>query len=661
MAGAASKLKRAKQPAKEKGSRPVDYRLGSFTLDVPGSKAFDADIAQAILTAELELTMEGASTLTLTVEDSDGSFLKSGTLVTWVWGKDTNIGKDDKWLRVGRAVDAKLDDINFRLVKVSKAATTLTLTFEERAVGLLRRKKGARKASRAKLTRAQFVQTLIREVKAYGGVKSFIPEAAKKQPIAKAPKKPTKVSDSERSDEGKSGIAKGEKLTVKGKPASAEQKANMQRVLDVAGGAPEKATLALVEACIIESEFHNLSGGEGTSVGILQLIDSHGSVAFRRDIEKVVKLFLDEGFTGKGGAIEIARKNPGMSAGNVAQEVQGSGFPDRYDEVRNEAEKIVSAYSGGGNIGGGSETYTKSYQYARGKDENSWDALGRLADEVRWKRFMRRGKLWFVSENYLFRQRPELKISEGAKGVDWIDFDVDMFARPTSTGTTPVAEVRVQARADLWTALPGMIVAIEDMGVVNGRWLVSSITRSLVDDAEACDITLRKPIPQAPEPAAETGTRGGAGGENAGDTPSGNVSGDIGGVKDALKEFIGLVAGQTSETINISDGLATSGHVPGSDHYQGRAVDIDVGGDAHSDPKARSKGNNIAAAALKVCGLGDHAAREIADQDEKLNFSYEAKWKGNIIVIGWRTLTGGNHFNHVHISLRNRAGAGTHQ
>jgi len=100
-----------------------------------------------------------------------------------------------------------------------------------------------------------------------------------------------------------------------------------------------KARLALWMAAIVESGVHDIDYGHSSSVGVLQLLDIHlgGSVAKRRDVVLVSKLFLRQGFTGKGGAIEIARRNPGTSAGQVAQAVQGSAFPDRYDERRLQA------------------------------------------------------------------------------------------------------------------------------------------------------------------------------------------------------------------------------------------------------------------------------------------------------------------------------------
>lgn len=106
--------------------------------------------------------------------------------------------------------------------------------------------------------------------------------------------------------------------------------------------APPRARLALWMAAIVESGVHDLSYGHSSSVGVLQLLDIHlgGSVAARRDVVRVAKLFLQTGFTGKGGAIAIARRNPGLSPGLVAQAVQGSANPERYDQRRQQAEAL---------------------------------------------------------------------------------------------------------------------------------------------------------------------------------------------------------------------------------------------------------------------------------------------------------------------------------
>ena len=121
-------------------------------------------------------------------------------------------------------------------------------------------------------------------------------------------------------------------------PPDPKVAAKLCRALEETKAGP-KARLALWMAAIVESGVHDIPYGHSSSVGVLQLLDIHlgGSVAARRDVVLVAKLFLRKGFTGKGGAIAIAERNPGLSAGRVAQAVQGSAFPDRYDERRLQA------------------------------------------------------------------------------------------------------------------------------------------------------------------------------------------------------------------------------------------------------------------------------------------------------------------------------------
>jgi len=116
--------------------------------------------------------------------------------------------------------------------------------------------------------------------------------------------------------------------------------------------APPKARLALWEAAIVESGVKDLPDGDDTSVGVLQLLDIHlgGSVSQRRDVELVARLFLTKGFTSPkpgNGAIGVARRSPGMTAGQVAQDVQGSAYPDRYDQRQGQAVALNKQFCGG--------------------------------------------------------------------------------------------------------------------------------------------------------------------------------------------------------------------------------------------------------------------------------------------------------------------------
>jgi hypothetical protein len=162
-----------------------------FYLDVVVKSGLDVSVADAITGGELERTMEGASTLTLTLHDPHRALLRNPDLA--------------------RAIDMTFGGYWWRLVKVSKSGDALTLTFEDRDVAYLRQHAKPRKAFRNKVTRAEFIRQLVREVgqrPAKKGRKptwntkriTFVcPELTKVQPIGnaedtKAPARRTKTA-----------------------------------------------------------------------------------------------------------------------------------------------------------------------------------------------------------------------------------------------------------------------------------------------------------------------------------------------------------------------------------------------------------------------------------------------------------------------------------
>ena len=118
------------------------------------------------------------------------------------------------------------------------------------------------------------------------------------------------------------------------------------RVLDRLDASP-KARLALWEALIVESGVKNLTYGDATSVGPLQLLAMHGSFEKRRDVPWVIEEFLENGYYGRGGAMSLARRHPEWSAGRVAQETQGSAHGERYDQRRLQAISLNKKFCGG--------------------------------------------------------------------------------------------------------------------------------------------------------------------------------------------------------------------------------------------------------------------------------------------------------------------------
>jgi cell wall-associated NlpC family hydrolase len=469
---------RSTQPSHE-----TDLDVQTIVLDVVSRKVrgLDARITASITGGELERTIEGASTLTLSVHDPERALLRSGMF--------------------SRAIDVRLDRLYFRLVKVAKSDDDLTLTFEDREVAYLRTHTKPKKAARSKMTRAEFALSLVREVKAGGGIRFVSPELHVRQPITGQRKKRSSAGRARERQKGLSSAAR--HLTVKGKAASATQKRYAERVLDVADSlnAPTKAAQALVAACIVESRIHNLSGGDRDSRGILQVRDSTARPMRlnNRDVEACASAFLTRGYWGKGGAIALARKHPSWTLGQIAQAVQGSGYPSRYDEHGGEARKFVDAYGSGDVTGSGDVRRKVPYQFRRGGAgttgrEDSWTCLQRLAEEVRWRCFMSAGALYFISEDQLLKAKPRLVLSEQTDGVLGIDFDVD-------NGKVS-SEVTVTARARRWIAAPGAVVQLSDCGPADGRWLVATIHRGLFD--ATATITLKRRTKKLREPEAET-------------------------------------------------------------------------------------------------------------------------------------------------------------
>lgn len=125
-----------------------------------------------------------------------------------------------------------------------------------------------------------------------------------------------------------------------------EQKDVIRRALAVAKkkGASARVKKALVEAMGVESNYRDLDYGDRDSKGVLQQRNNGAWGAARESVEKDVGQFVDK-------AMAANRTFKG-SAGQLAQEIQRSGFPGRYDERSGEAEAILRKLGGGS--GGGS-------------------------------------------------------------------------------------------------------------------------------------------------------------------------------------------------------------------------------------------------------------------------------------------------------------------
>jgi hypothetical protein len=132
-------------------------------LTIHGDLGVKADLNAATTSAVHEASLEGASTLTITVRDPTRALLRSNVVKT--------------------KATLTLDQVQYRLVKVARHGGELTLTFEETAVNVLREHDSPRKANRDTMTRAQFVQGLVREPRDFQ-IPFLCPELKVQQPIA---------------------------------------------------------------------------------------------------------------------------------------------------------------------------------------------------------------------------------------------------------------------------------------------------------------------------------------------------------------------------------------------------------------------------------------------------------------------------------------------
>lgn len=481
----------------QKGAQSVD--LSTFLLDVAKSKSLDFDIATNIMSADIERTMDGASTLTVAIKDVDNILMESGFF---------GDGTEDTF----QAIDVNIDGLWFRLVQVQKQGTVINLTFEDRIVAYMRLHKKHRKISRNKATRAEFARMLVREIKATDIV--FVsPSLHKKQPIAKI------KDEVDRQAKKEHGLVATVDLNVKSAKATKHQLKLGEAVLDAgsAMGANRKCMMAAMVTIIQESTI-TTTATNGEHVGLFQQEASafYGSEAQRRDPTHSANKFFSQ-------IIAADKAHPGVTVAQLAELVQRSGQPENYAQWTSQARKWVDEYGASDSVS--QSSYIKSYEFHRGppdgpKNENTWDCLQRLASEVRWRRFVVGNMVYFIDDHDLMLQKPRVELEETDEGINTIDFDMDQGKS--------VNEATVECRAERWLAPPGSVIKVKNQGPASGRWLVWTIKRSLF--STTATITLRQPESQKKEPAPEQVTR-------SGEQDSSVVSGGLvqnGNVRDAI-------------------------------------------------------------------------------------------------------------------------------
>lgn len=490
---AKEKLARQKGNVDREEDPTSGIEISSFMLDVTSSEKLDANIAELVTQGHIIRTMDGASDINVTVRDANRTILNSGLL--------------------SKTIDLTLNTRRFRLAQSQKQGSDLPITFEDRIIAMLRDKNDPRTASRGKMTRAQFIRTLVKSVKKED-IDFFCPELHKIQPLD-GPKDETK-----RQKNKEPGLEKSELLRVGGSVATKNQVDNAEKILDAGYHmkASKKVLVSAIMCAMDESTLINTNHGDKAgpdSTGLFQQRDSWGPRADRQSPTKSAKLYFKV-------AIAIDKDHPEWKLWELVTAVQFPAYRDtpsgqipsfglRYDKFKNDAKEFVDEYSAQG--GDTSFSRRKQYQFTVGPPdgpvgENYWEAIQRLAAEPGsgsvttgtsdsgWRAFVSNNTFYFCSDEYLISQKPRYTLSEETDGVESIDFDVDKGKVND--------EVTVVCRADRWTAPAGSVVRLEKCGPANGRWLVWQIDRNIFSyDAT---ITLHRKQAKKKEPSADIET-----------------------------------------------------------------------------------------------------------------------------------------------------------
>jgi hypothetical protein len=117
-------------------------RLEHFKIDPVNRAIPNVDIGELVTDAQLLLSIEQGSTVTLNVFDKDLKLLRGDFLTGWTWGKNADDVDEDHWIREGRDIDGTIDGHRFRLVNVTKTGRTVEMVFEDLVSVLLKSHRG---------------------------------------------------------------------------------------------------------------------------------------------------------------------------------------------------------------------------------------------------------------------------------------------------------------------------------------------------------------------------------------------------------------------------------------------------------------------------------------------------------------------------------------
>jgi hypothetical protein len=470
------------------------YKGPANTRNTKQRRMLRSDVRHRNITdAVFEDSIDKTPTFTLVIHDPEWELLNSGALQLVI---DLNPGKlKNRWYRL-TAIDVADDDI--------------TLTFSTRNAVYLTYHKKPRKANRKRMTRAEFIKSLVGSVK-ITRIKMYSPQLHDKQRIGKT-KFPT---DTERKNKHGKGFTNSDSIKVNGQNSSRPQRIVIEKIIQAGLDmhAPDPVIVSAIMVTIQESNasenpYDPVAVHKAKFKGAFQQAAQYGWPA-TGDAYKDAK-----GYYAK--AIPYWKSHGPMDLGQLGATIQGvvgSSNPQNFGYVgsanshRDEAQHALHAFTGVEvdipDTGGADTTYYKQkYEYMVGrpdgpKHENYLAAIYRLAEDVHWSAFWVKDVLHYISEEDLFKAKAHKALKRFDDGVEHVSFEWNKDKR--------INEMTLQARMERWVCPVGTVVRFDEGGPAEGRWLVTNIRRSMFD--QLGEITLSKPMREKVEPANEPGSR----------------------------------------------------------------------------------------------------------------------------------------------------------
>lgn len=555
-------------------------------------------VAENVADAKLEETMKGASDLSVEVRDHGYELLNSGLFDTRFF--------------------CAVDGANYRYTEVSLVSQCLLrISFEHALIAEMREHTGNVTAVRGKVTRAEFILSMLKELRL--PFRFICPELHKTQrtPAPEKFKESQEVATGGQSatsnlaDVGRGAALDTKGLTVKGVAMTSAQAQILTDALEgaAAQSAPTLSMEAMVVSLIQENDVSMSKPGNSGDRGPFSMIDSTVAGIQKQDgsgtidpynTREVAEHYVTAGFAGSGGSNAIARKEPSAASNVIASKVEGPAavYPSSWN---GEAKKIVAAFSSGAlGLAGisapeGTTTAesvrTATFEFSRGKPgepEDTYTCAIRLAEEVGWRFFVvGKGDIYFVNDNDLLKAEPRYTITPGTLGLtEDLTYDWEAGNRRVIEGGRKVlksSEGTLNVRADRYAAPPGTVLELEEWGPADEKWLVDTVERSLYDAGTTIHIrTPQKPLeePKATQSTTpEVGTAGtgelaaeGGAGTAASRAVEKKLSAEHPELQPGVRKIVAVILTQYPQ-LQITS--TTGGnHVPNSYHYQGRAADL---------------------------------------------------------------------------------------